>query len=256
MLCGVYFICLLYGGRAGRFLQAALFVLLVALLPDNSVIGARFGKGYREVVEALEKDVRAGASLSLLAECHGPHFLHQLAKDEARCKSAATECLRLLHRAGVGPCRSVRQAELAYDQVSLSPVPTALRRMAWQDGRGLGNGAGSWLTLGLQRPRRVYAVRVRYAYEGTASLVRSLRLSWKDSSRNGSSDPEHSRQVLVAPEVQTVTVWVNDTIDQLRIQPDKNPFVFRLSEITLLVPASETGAKPCHPGKPRGRRGG
>ena len=35
-----------------------------------------------------------------------------------------------------------------------------------------------------------------------------------------------------------------------------NPFVFRLSEITLLVPASETGAKPCHPGKPRGRRGG
>ena len=36
-----------------------------------------------------------------------------------------------------------------------------------------------------------------------------------------------------------MTVWICDTLDQIRIYPDKRPCDFSISEVTLLLPESD-----------------
>src|SRR5213075_670183 len=46
---------------------------------------------------------------------------------------------------------------------------------------------------------------------------------------------------------RTWTIWIDATIDQIRIRPDSAPCEFRLSRIELLVPAAQATPWPAFP---------
>src|SRR5262249_42176004 len=112
------------------------------------------------------------------------------------------------------------------------------------------------LTWSLNRPRHIYAIRLRYAYV-RASNWPTLHVYWRNS---GSQDfnvasalfstvagPNQPTWALIDGKIQTnaklltertLTVWVDATIDQFRIYLDAAPCEVRFSRIELLVPAS------------------
>ncbi len=53
------------------------------------------------------------------------------------------------------------------------------------------------------------------------------------------SESTHAYWPQVHTDIQTVTVIVNDTVDQLRLDPDTGPCTFELIEITLLTTQAE-----------------
>src|SRR5262249_42825536 len=60
---------------------------------------------------------------------------------------------------------------------------------------------------------------------------------WRKSDENDFVETERviNRKLKVVPEEQTMTVVVNDLIDQFRIDPDVKPCVYKIKEIVVLV---------------------
>jgi hypothetical protein len=127
----------------------------------------------------------------------------------------------------------------AYREVSVPPEPIGLNEMSWKDRTGRGEGGGGYMVFALPKAQRVAAIRLTYSYEHAAESP-ALRVSWRRSDRNEFAEEERSflRQEKNDPGERTLLIWVDDRIDQIRINPDTEPCVFKLSEITLLVRAS------------------
>jgi hypothetical protein len=159
------------------------------------------------------------------------------------------------------------EASIDYSEIAVPVVPVEVSQMTWKDGKGRGN--DPYLVFALQQtqllgqdPRLVYdvktplpvsGIRLRYTYEDTAvgaaptyfdpAVARGpafFQLFWRRSDRDDFGLHKWwFRWLDVGRGEQTMTIWVNDTIDEFRIHPDNKPCVFRLSEITLLVPVAE-----------------
>jgi hypothetical protein len=132
-----------------------------------------------------------------------------------------------------------------YREVTVPAQPIALKDMTWKDGTGRVEGSGGYMVLALPKPQHVAAIRLKYSYENAGDSP-ALRVYWRRSGRNEFAEEERTfhRQENKEPEEKTVLIWVNDTVDQIRIDPDTNPCVFKLSEVTLLVPASHRAKSP------------
>jgi hypothetical protein len=149
----------------------------------------------------------------------------------------------MLKRAGIGSFRHL-QDDPPSRQVVLPVTSASTRQMVWQDGRGYGSGSGSYLTFALDQPQLVYAVRLRYSYPKGAPA--SFRMAWGQSGQGDFSESGSASVLLPLPrcpeekesDEQTVTIWVNATIDRFRVYPDDKPYVFKLSEVVLLVPVT------------------
>jgi hypothetical protein len=109
----------------------------------------------------------------------------------------------------------------------------------------------SSVTFTLTRPQHVYAVRLRYAYVKTSNRWPAMRVYWrnnlqqdfKDSFVSTVSGPDQPTWALIDGKIhtdvkvrtdRTLTVWIDDEIDQFRIYPDSVPCELRLSRIELL----------------------
>src|SRR5262249_19779448 len=143
-----------------------------------------------------------------------------------------------------------------FRQVCVPIVPAWVYQMSWEDRTGHGRGEASSLTFVLDQPRTVYAIRLKYSYENTSLSPAFFRMYWRKTGADGFTQAERSVALRLEtrpgpgwwlptlpflphpiPEKEKMeTVWVDDTIDQFRMHPDKQPFVFHISEIILLVP--------------------
>jgi hypothetical protein len=128
----------------------------------------------------------------------------------------------------------------ATGEVVFPVVPIAMNQMTWKDGVGEGNGDDPYLVFALPEPQLVHAIRIKYAYERTAFPV-VLQVFWRRSGQQEFVEEErnHTKELKAEVAEGTVTVWVNDTIDQFRIDPDVKPCVIRITKIELLVPAAD-----------------
>jgi len=132
-------------------------------------------------------------------------------------------------------------------EIPLPVEPAGKSHLRWRDGVAYGLTGDADMTFTLDKPRRVMAVRLRFSYELAPNESARFLMSWKRSGVKEVADTERqfTTQIKAPPKGQpqerTLTVWVNDTIDQIRLHPDRKPYVFHLSEIVLLVPA---GAAP------------
>src|SRR5262249_20443298 len=196
---------------------------------------------HRQGMEAFERDLVAGAPPVLLAEGHA-HFLFPA--DTPDFHRELPSLFRMLNRAGVRLFRSL-QHHVALQKGPLPVSPTARGHLLWCGGVGYGGGKDSALLFDLPRCQRVYAIRLTFAYENPPENPVSLRLSWKRDDQSAFPQGKQTVEWTLLPKegekagAKTVTLWVNDSLDQIRIGPDTKPFVFHLSAIVLLVPQSD-----------------
>jgi hypothetical protein len=183
------------------------------------------------MTETLERDLRARMSPSILAErwqrASGPFSDQQLGTEYM------TSRFRMLHQAGVRKFRLLRDPPLR--EVSFSNKPTSLNEMTWKKGTGSGFGTNPSLTFTLSKPRFIYAIRLKYAYRDTAASVLTVSSKKRDESEFSEALMPPSME-LEPEKFGSVTVWVNDSVKQFRIQPDTKPCIFDLLEIVFLVP--------------------
>jgi hypothetical protein len=248
-LCAVYFAWEGSGRSMGRCIQIAMLVVLCGLLPWNLRHGFQVGENLQRQALAFERDVRNGVPPSVLAERH-------FTADVVPRVERLTSILRDHKARGIGLFQEMRD-DPDSRVVDLPVEPSGLEQVVWSSGVASGGGGGgkSSLTFSLGTPRRVYAVRLHYAYLRTASPWPTLRVFWRNSGSEEFSDertwastsagPDQPTWALVDGRIQTdalvrtertLTVWIDGTIDELRLDPDNAPFEFRLSRMELLVP--------------------
>jgi SAM-dependent methyltransferase len=130
----------------------------------------------------------------------------------------------------------------AFHEVRLSVSPVEVNNLKHRGNTLEGTGGDPYLVLALERPQWVSAIRLTYSYRsGSPPLY--LQLYWQRSDKNVFTNDERNvrlEQQLGVGE-RTELIVVNDVIDRIRLDPDDDPCVFQVGEITLLVPASDPG---------------
>jgi hypothetical protein len=246
-LCCAYFAWEFRGGRGSRFVQFGMMLVLALILPFNVTRAIQTGRALEQETAAFERDVRKGIPPSILAE-------HHFASDVVPRADQIARIIREHKANGIGIFEEIRDdPDYRIEPVSLDS--------AILDRAVVGNGVvastpdsqgKSSMTFTLAGPQHVYAVRLRYAYVKTGNLWPAMRIYWRDSPRQDFKDsfvstvsgPDQPTWALIDGKIhtdakvrtdRTLTVWIDDEIDQFRIYPDTVPCELRLSRIEVLV---------------------
>ncbi len=228
--CCIYFVWGIYGPLTIRyFAQMCLFILMFLLFYPNTFLALEYGKDYGRRIQEFERDLLARTPPSILAERYSDGIFF-------RPKELFVAYSRMLRDAGIGPFRFLPDDP---SEVLFPVAPIDMRQMTWKDGISEGLGDDPYLVFALQKPQSVYAIRLKYSYENTASPA-LFQMFWRRSDRNDFVEGERNfrLELQTGTGEKTVTIPVNDTVDQFRIDPDVKPCVFKISEIMLLVPAT------------------
>jgi len=245
-LCCAYLSGVVYQDRGGRLLQWCLLLsTTLFLLPDLDQ-GLFLARTVREGFRAFEKDVRAGMPIGLLVDRYSGRI------SVARREAAASD-LALLRRTRFGVYRHLVD-DIRMKEVMIASEPDALDGVLWKDGVGYGHTNRVSLGYTLERPRFIYALRIKCSmnYGNKDSRPVDFRVSW---GRGVRENPQAAWRVAgadldVGPGERTAVVWVNEEIDSIRIHPDDKPFVIRHLEIRLLVPEGPGERRTAGLGKP------
>lgn len=247
-LCCAYFVWEIFApSRIGGYLQAALFALASVALWPNTQFGIEYGTNLRHHLGSFERDMTAGVPSYLLINRYGSYLhIHQ---------DVLMDYMPMLRRAGIGQFRFLRN-DPPFREVSVPVVPTQLNQVRWKGGTAYGTGRNSYLVFDLREDTFISGVRLKYSYWNNDGTIPYVSIYWKRSDQNEFTKDQFSKysptgdranwtrgtwQRLSDPET-TLTVWVCDTVGQLRIHPDFKPGVFKISEILLLLPPSEETA--------------
>jgi hypothetical protein len=201
---------------------------------------------------AFERDVRNGVPASVLAERH-------FASDVVSRAEKLAVILKDHKTNGIGIFKDIRDDPPARVEI-LDPGAAIPDDLVLREGiiSSTANNHGmASLTWKLTNPRHVYAIRIRYAYIRSTNPWPTLRAYWPNSLTQEFNDsrawfstvagPDQPTWALVNGKIQTnarvrtgrtLTIWVDATIDQLRIYPDSAPCDVRFSNVELLVPES------------------
>jgi hypothetical protein len=233
-LCALYFLWALRPGRMGQFVQMLLFFLLSTTLWVNNSDALAWARDRREQTQSFLRDLEQGNPPSVLAERH-----YQLCHANPAVSEVVAAQLRNLRRAGIGPFRSMRE-DPATVAVAVPVVPVDMNQMTGGEGVWEGHGDDPYLVFALPEPQFVHAIRITYAFERTPAPI-IFQVFWRRSDRQEFVEVErNSVRELSAERAQgTLTIWVNETIDQFRVDPDVKPCVIRIAKIELLVLAAD-----------------
>jgi hypothetical protein len=229
-LCCIYFVFVVYGGRpAGAIMPMVLFTFACVLAWPNVTTGLNWAASFR-YRDDLERDLRAGLPPLILAERYG----RQLGNDNAETIAAVLDKMR---RDKIGEFRNMRP-DPTFREVPVPIKPISVNQLSWEDGVGYAKGNDPFVTFALRRPEDVYAIRIKLSYVRTRGQPPLLKVFWKQNGKNdfGGGGRVSSTHVEASSQSRTVTAWVDDTIDEIRIQPDIAPCVFTISDLQLLVP--------------------
>jgi hypothetical protein len=237
-LCCVYFIWELYGRQTwSHVVHMCLFTATSLLFLTYVNQALEHGTARFKLAEAAEQDIQAGTTPMMMASRHRDAFTcePQLSTDRL---AAFLDDWR---RAGIGRFKLLHP-DPPMIEVSVPINPVFLNEMTWKDGIGRGTGNDPFMVLALPEAQLVYAIRITYAYpEATFFSPISFQVFWKRSDRQEFVEEERTQtqELRAATQDRTITIWVNDIIDQFRIDPDVKPCVIRIAKIELLVPAAD-----------------
>jgi hypothetical protein len=231
-------------GRAARTLLA--LAASVALWP-NLRFGVSYGEDIRGQLGAFERDMAAGVPKHELvrryAENLHPH--HDI----------PTEYLPMLRRARVGEYARLVDAP-TFREVPVPLEPVRLHQVEWRVPRARVTGQGPWIDFELPAEVHVAGIRLRYRsldegedlpYVGIA-WTRGRLAEWpkppgtashfrKYSPTGDRANWERGSWTYIRDPATTVTVWVSDTVGQIRITPNLRPGLVEIADLTLLVSA-------------------
>lgn len=88
------------------------------------------------------------------------------------------------------------------------------------------------------KPQHVYGVEIVCELRPLLYDYAHAQFFWREEGRNEFIEEERNTSMVIDPTVakQTFTIWIDDTIDQLRIDPDRKACYFKLHAVRLLTP--------------------
>jgi hypothetical protein len=242
--CAGYFAWSLYGGRAGAPARGALALAALALHPGNTAFGLHYARELRSQLGGFERDMAAGVPLHELLHRYGP-WLHPHHDVPARY-------LPMLRRAGVGHYAALRQ-DSAMHAVPLDLHPVRATELAWLDSTARVAGPRPALLFRLPGNRLVTGIRLRYRYRSDDGTLPYIAMRWrkrgepefasdhfyKYSPTGDRANWERGTWDTIHDSATALTVWISDTVGEIQITPDFRPAVFRIDELSLIVPERE-----------------
>ena len=239
--CALYFAWALYGDRARRWAPAALTLASVAALWGNTVFGLDYARELRGQLGGFERDLAAGVPLHQLLHRYGP-WLHPH-------QDMPQRYLPMLKRAQVGNYTAL-QLDPAFRVVSLDLHPVETTQLAWHDSTARVFGPRPALLFRLPGDRVVQGIRLRYRYRSDDGTLPYIGIRWKPGSQaefaperfykysptGDRANWERGTWDSIHDTATTLTVWISDTIREVGITPDFRPAVFKIDELSLLVP--------------------
>jgi hypothetical protein len=228
-LFSVYFVWVIFRPQTlGRLGQMCLFTLInLAVFLGVRTTVEYYSHGRHPTLEALERDLLQEAPPYVLIARYGV----ELDDGDGRHVFLA-DSMRLLHRKGIGPFRNLHD-DPPFQEIPLSKTPVADNEITWHEGTAHGSGADSYLTFALPEPRYIAGIRFECSHSNAASA--KLRVFWRSSDQG--KFPENPQYYWAyCQQEHPVTIYVADTIDEIRIHPDDKAFEFSIVKIDLLVP--------------------
>jgi hypothetical protein len=215
----------LSGSRWGRSVQLALVGCLVLLFPGNLRLGLKLARHHRQEVEAFEQDLAAGMPPFALVRRNGDFLVPE---DSPERPEFLTDGLEKRRRAGARPLRDLPR-DPSFRKIPV-PIPG-------------GRETNCSLTVQLKEPQLVYLICLTYTGGRPADVPQPLQVTWKrGDQRTFPEAPPAGRLTLKTPEEEnprprTVAAWVNETIDQCRVDWKDPRLHAHLAAIVLYVPA-------------------
>jgi hypothetical protein len=224
-------LCTRTGLWMGRLLPLGLFTLVLVLAWPNTRAALTLAQEHASRMTEVSQSIRRGEPMSLFIRRHTP-MLHPYPETLART-------LPILKRAGVRPFDELREDPPAA-WVSVPVEPTELRfAEPIGDGRTFRiTNVDPWITLRLDRPRPVLAVRLKYDHANPAGLAARFILTWRHDASQAFDGPERRVPVWGMPsgKNQRIDLRIGDLVESIRIQPDNTPGTFRIESLEVLVP--------------------
>lgn len=238
--CATYFAWRLYG-PVRRLAPMLLAVMAAVALVPNVQFGLTYARDLRMHLAAFERNVAAGVPPYELIRRYGP-WLHPH-------QDIVADYLRLLARARVGPYAQLGQdPPFAAVAVPLRPVQTV--QLAWSDSVAQVRGPDPALVFELPEDRQVAGIRLTYRYRADDGTLPYIAIHWKTSGEpsfgparfykysptGDRANWERGAWTRIHDSTTTLTMWIDDTVKQIRITPDFRPATFRIADLSLLVP--------------------
>ena len=140
----------------------------------------------------------------------------------------------MLREARIGPFRSLRDSP-AFRETSLPLHPASVSLLRWEGTTAHVTGVDPQITFALPQARYVAGIRIKYSHSNPQGAPARFQLAWKRPGQVGFPDGQrYTNWNLPTGNGQETIVWVDDTLDRFRIQPDNQPCEFRIDQIVLL----------------------
>jgi hypothetical protein len=230
VLLGIYLAWVLYGPAfASGFIPTGLMVLLLLTSSQQYQSGRGTASLCFKQNRSFLQELRAGAPAAFLALRYAGGY----------CPPALVEHIRrqlpLLHEARVGLFRNLA------DQPSWHEVPLDLTAAQVQTSTGLETSAAdlgkdSSLVFPLPRPTFVYGLRIKVLLTNPNGQPGRFQVIWRKPASDTAAPKEGPAifPIMTQNTEQTVLVWVNGPIDQVRLSQDVQTCHFDIQEMTLL----------------------
>jgi hypothetical protein len=227
--CGLMLVFRLYSpAPIARLVQSAFFAALCAFAWPNTEAGLEYGRDVAARSQALAHDLAAGVPAYQIVRKFTP-FLHP-SQDEV------SRLLPILRDARFGPFRALRDSP-GFREVPLALEPTRVYLARWEGTTAHVTGVDPQITFTLARPGPVAGIRIDYAHSNRQGAPARFQLSWKRPGQASYTDAQrYTNWILPTGSGRETTVWIDDVLEQFRIQPDNQPCEFRFDQITLLEP--------------------
>ncbi len=122
-----------------------------------------------------------------------------------------------------------------------TPVVAAFHDITWAGEVARGTGPDPYIVYALRRPTFVYGVEVWFTLTNDQKSPAAFQAFWARSSVNHFCEEERTVHFTLleptapGPRMAKLTLWIFDTIDQLRLDPDAKPCAFQLHRVELLT---------------------
>jgi hypothetical protein len=232
-----YFAFACYGpGPTRQFVPMVLLAGSCLLAWPNTEDGWSAGRNKGAQAEAFDRDLASGTPLFRLVRRYTP-FLHP-------SQESLHESLRMLRIAGIGRFQTI-QDDPPFREQAVRLTPADIRLARWDDGRIEVTGVDPWIRFDLPSPVAVCGVQIRYSHESDEGAPARFQVAWRRPGQfETPRDQQYGNWNLPTGSDRSTTIWVDDVVSQIRIQPDNRPCRFIISELTLLTPPRSDPGRP------------
>jgi hypothetical protein len=241
VLCALYVVFTLYLPREpARVASWALVLTACMCALTNTRSGLSYGSELRTHLGSFERNMEAGTLPFELVYKYAP-YLHPN-------QQLVTDYLPLLQQAGIGSFRTLRNNP-PFREIHLPFSPVLVRDASFSNGEGRTSSGNGQFVLQVPEPLEAAGIRVRFTVQNQRHTPPFFYIAWRADDKEFRTERSYyisptgdhanwSRGTWLRinqPETETV-VWICDRVRDLLIRPDADPCVFRILDVTLLVP--------------------